>query len=534
MNFYLIDFSQLGFIVSLLRFAVVLGVLIFVHELGHFLVAKWRGVYVKRFSLGFGPKLAGFKKGETEYWLSAVPLGGYVKMAGQEDLPSEEKEEKDEDAGIPPHRKFSHKATWEKLAIIAAGPAMNIAAAAVIFATLFTVGMPVPSYQATRRVGQVAPDSPADRAGMKAGDRILRINGRPSENWEDIFSRIVFSRGRPLRMEVKRNDKLLEFEIKATRAPGEPYRTIGIVPFIEAEILDLMPGMPAEEAGIRPGDIILRLDGESYSMPALIQEISRRPGEEIHLEVKRDGRVIPFKLIAGRAGAVPGLMIDRETVVHIDDPTPEEVAAARAGDRIVSIDGEELAPEEVEEFISSRPGRRLRLELERSRLRPDEEPTYILEVETVARGMLGIRMTPSSTVKRLALPAAAVRAGGETVRQSRMWWLSIVNLFSGDISTRELGGPIMIYMMTEDVAREGFADLIVFLAKISIILALVNLVPLPILDGGNMVIFAVEGIRGKPLPPRVMLVIQQIGLALILMLFLLVIYNDVFYRLLGR
>jgi regulator of sigma E protease len=148
--------------------------------------------------------------------------------------------------------------------------------------------------------------------------------------------------------------------------------------------------------------------------------------------------------------------------------------------------------------------------------------------------MIGIRMGIAQAQKRYSPPKAAFKAAGQTVRQAKMWWLGLYSLFSGEISHRELTGPIGIYLMTEEVAKEGAVELVIFLAKISIILGLVNLVPLPVLDGGNLVVFALEGIRGKPFSARVMTVIQQIGLAIIALLFLLVIYNDVFYRLLGR
>ncbi len=350
-----------------LSFIVVLGVLIFVHEFGHFVAARKLGVGVTKFSFGFGPKLAGFRRGETEYILSAVPLGGYVKLVGE----SEEEE-------VPPEqsaRSFERKPAWVKMAIVAAGPVGNLVFAILVFWAVFLGGVP----SLTTRIGDIAPDTPAARAGLMKGDVVLRIDGAEVATWEDLAAKIrAGSSGRPLRITVKR---------------GGSEMTIPVVP------------------EMREGRTVF---GEKVSEP--------------------------------RIGIVAG----------------QEVAYRSIG------------------------------------------------------------------------PVAAfVRAGQETGKLVYLTVMTVVKLVTRVLPSETLGGPILIAQIAGDQARQGVSAFAYFLGLLSVNLGILNLLPIPILDGGHLLFFAIEGLTRKTISRKVRTLAHQAGLALILTLTALVFYNDI-ARLLSR
>jgi regulator of sigma E protease len=250
-------------------FVIALGILIFIHELGHFLVAKAAGVGVERFSLGFGPRLWSFRRGETEYCLSIVPLGGYVKMVGEE--------AHGEDAIHPgtdtsresrsdPGKSFALKPLWIRALIVFAGPAMNLVLAAVIFTGIFGIaGIQVLPTTA----GRVLPDSPAAEAGLQPGDRVVAVDGRRLRHWGELDEAVSRSEGRPLGLTIERGGERREVRITPRRMPAktpfnEPTEVwgLGLSPFLAPVIAEVRPGMPAAEAGLRPRDRIVALDGQ--------------------------------------------------------------------------------------------------------------------------------------------------------------------------------------------------------------------------------------------------------------------------------
>ena len=534
---FISKFFTLDLLTSLVRFGIVLGVLIFVHELGHFLIAKWRGIYVKVFSLGFGPRLVGFRKNETDYRISAFPLGGYVKMAGQEDWPGQEekeKEETEEDKDIPQERKFSGKRTWEKLSVIAAGPLMNILAAVFIFTALYSVGFQVPSYYLSTRIGEVLDGSPAAEAGLRPGDLIEEIDSTPVRDWEAVVMAMIFSWGEPRRLTVRSGDGVKNVEVSPVHLPGSRFRGIGIAPYLEAEVKGLLPGMPAEAAGLKPGDVILSLNGKEYSSPELIEEISRLPGHPGSLQVRREGKIIPISLPIAAAGTVPGVVLDGSRVIYAEKAEGNGPSPLQAGDRIVAVNGTRVEPEEVGSFIRDHPDEMLVLRVERPAGEEADKSIFETAITTGTRGMLGVEIGIHQVEEHYPIFRAFARAVRKTIGQAKAWILSLVALGRGEISHRELAGPIGIYLATEKVAKEGMVELLQFVATISIILGLVNLLPIPVLDGGNLLIFSLEGIRRKPLKVKTMVVLQQIGLIIVALIAVLVFYNDIFYRLLGH
>ncbi len=338
---------------------IVLGVLIFVHEFGHFIIAKWFGIKVLRFSLGFGPKLVGKTYGETEYRVSAVPLGGYVKILGQD--PEEEVEPEEEE------RSFSRKSVWVRMAVVVAGPLFNLLLAVFIFSVVYMFGVP----QLTTRVGSVNKDFPAYQAGIRTGDRIIAVDGHAVNNWEELSKAIRSSKGETIKITIRREGKTL---------------TVAIAPKIRK---------------------VKNLFGEP-----------------------KEVRMI-------------GITASQEIVKQSVDPVKAVV--------------------------------------------------------------MGFRRT------------------GEIIY---LTFVSIVKIIERVIPAKTIGGPIMIMQMAGQQAREGVINFVLFMALISINLGILNLLPIPVLDGGHLFFMLFEVIFGKPLSVRKMEIAQNIGLALLILLMVFAFYND--------
>jgi regulator of sigma E protease len=447
--------SMLGFV---LGFIVPLGILVFVHELGHFLLAKWAGVGVLKFSLGFGPKLVGVKKGETEYLISALPLGGYVKMIGED--PSDESPE-----AADPARSFSQKRVSIRSLIILAGPVANFLLPVLIFWGIFTfVGqaylLPV--------VGSPEKGSPAAREGVLAGDRMQALDGQRIERWDEVEAAVRASSGRPMALTILRDGKPLEVSLKP-----EVRRTLDIFgqeielwdlclhPFRPARIGDLQPGMPAQQAGLRTGDRITAVsDVPVADWDELAKTIHANPGRPVRLSVERDGQTLKVE-------------------------------------------------------VTPRPTRQ-------------QGPTGEEEI-----GLIGIIMpAPEFQYRRLNPATAFVAGAGKTVDLSVLVVQGLVKLVQGKISPKTIGGPILIGQMGGQVAQRGAVELFSFIALLSINLAILNLLPIPILDGGHLFFSLIEWLRGKPVSLRKREIAQQVGMVLLIGLMAFAFYNDIF-RLLG-
>ncbi len=345
---------------------IVLSVLIFFHEFGHFLVARWFGVGVERFSLGFGPRLAGFTRGLTDYRLSAIPLGGYVKMVG------EDPDEPLEAADIP--LSFTHKPVLQRILIVAAGPVFNLLLAVLIFYGLFLVrgtGTLKPV------IGEVQADMPAQAAGLSAGDRVVSLNGQPVEAWGIMAEMIENSGGRPLTLTVVRDGQQRQVTVSPRLVEG------------------------------------ITIFGE--------------PKKRYVLGIVASGEVTPIRL--GPLTALSESLRQTWEIIHL------------------------------------------------------------------------------------------------TV-------LGVAKMVSGTVSTKELGGPILIAQLAGKTAQQGAGSLLAFIAFISINLAILNFLPIPVLDGGHLLFFTIEAVRRRPVSIRTREIAQQFGLAVILLLMILVFYNDI-TRLLG-
>ncbi len=446
-------------------FIIILGVLIFVHELGHFIVAKRAGVGVLKFSLGFGRRLFGFTKGETEYLVSAIPLGGYVKMVGEDprEVVVDDAGQAFDRAGQPLDlkRSFAHKPVWSRIAIVLAGPGANFLLAVLLFWGVFVfVGRPVVAPVA----GKPEPDSAAAAAGLRPGTRIVAVMGSPVRTWEEVEAAIQASKGKPLMLSVERDGVRQDLTVTPRRKTftdifGDEQQVwaIGVGPFISPTVNRVMEGFPAAEAGIRAGDRIVAANGEPVeTWEELQQQIHGRAGREVTLVVERGGERFPIVL------------------------TPKATT--------------------------------------------QQDPTG----KTVTVGLIGITRAEGYVYEQLdpftSLGEATVRTATTSVR---ILWI-LVKIVERKVSPQTIGGPILMAQMTGEQAERGSLYLVFFTALLSINLGVLNLLPIPILDGGHLFFFFIEVFRGRPVSVKMREIAQRVGLALLVALMIFAFYNDIF------
>lgn len=556
---------------SIIVFLVVLGELILIHELGHFLAAKFFGVYVDRFSLGMPPRIFGLRLGETDYCIGALPIGGYVKMAGQEDAPLSEDEREKTYGHVPPERWFNRKPVWQRMCIIAAGPFMNLVLGIVLYAIVAGVGANVPETKYDNRIGVVAEESPAadaplyladtggampdmsggpDAVGWQTGDRILRIDGAPITNIMDVAFEAVVGKGDTHLVEIERTGPdgqkaLFVSPVKPVISDDSEYPRFGIGAFTTALVGEIEQASPAESAGMRAGDIIERADGKLVDVPTFIETVSGlTAGETLQLTLlngdeRREVTVTP-KTVGGIEGVYfapsdqPNPRMDAEAgnmavVVDVDKSAVPDVGLLPK-DYIVAVNGEPVTAEQLFEFEKQHPG----TEAELTVLRPAvlgglyrDEDFATAQVDIVPKGVIGVQFIEKMIFHRVPPLEVVPAAFGLAWRDVTRIMVTIKELFTGDVRTKDLGGPIMIYTATTQAARMGISWLLEMVAFISINLFIFNLLPLPVLDGGLMAMLTFEGIRGKPISVKVAERIQQVGVLLIIALIVMVTYNDI-------
>jgi len=445
---------------TVLSLIVVLGVLVFVHEAGHFVAAKWAGIYVHRFSLGLGSPIPWltFRRGETEYSISWLPLGGYVKMASrEEDVGSSALEGGTPLAAVPPDRMFEAKPVWKRMIVILAGVTMNAFFAWLLFT--FLAAKNGRQYDPVTTVGRVVPELlPPEAAAFKAiapGSRIVSVSGKPVSSWDDVAQQIAntpedeivlrFEDGHTVAASI--HPDALEQRLKASQAL-QPYRA--------AVVGQVVPGRPAARAGIAPGDTIVALNGAPVTQwYDLLEQLQRNEGQELQVEVARSS--------------------GHETY-HI---TP---------------------------YVDTIPG-------------PDGKPHPI--------GRIGVAVASDYRSEPLTLAQAAVEGWRGTVGASSQIVRTVRGLFSGRISRREVGGPILIGQLAGESARLGLDPFLAFMALISINLAILNLLPVPVLDGGQFLFLVAEAVVRRPLPVKLRERLTMLGLVLIVLLMGLAFSNDI-------
>ena len=423
---------------SIIAFLFVLGVLIFVHELGHFLMARRIGVRVLTFSLGFGPKLLSFRRGDTEYCISAVPLGGYVKMAG----------ENPEDTRTGAADEFLSKGKWQRFQVLVMGPVMNVLLALVVMAAVLYRGAQLPVYeQQPVVIGTFAPNAVAERAGLKVGDRIVTVDDRVVDTWEDLSMAIVSKANRQVSIGYVRDNHTASLTLVPAGQGKFEIGDIGVQPTIHPMVVAISKGQPADEGGLRPGDVILGAAGDPNIMyDHLLAAIRSHKDQPMPVTVKRDGRVLQLTL------------------------KPREI-----GDKV----------------------------------------------------MIGAQINAYETHTVEPGPVEAMKL---SVVKNWEWTKLIVQtlggLFTRETSVKQLMGPVAIADLSGSAAQAGWLPLFTLMAMISLNLGLLNLMPIPVLDGGHIFILALEGLARRDFSMRVKEKMLLAGFVLLLMLMVTVIYND--------
>ena len=441
---------------TLLATIFVLGILIFVHELGHFLAAKACGVAVHRFSFGLGPKTPlAFRIGETEYCLSWIPLGGYVKMAGLEEQEAHGVEGEAVEEPVDPSRTFDSKSLPQRVLIISAGVLMNMLFAVVTYAVL--AGMYGVVRDPSTTVGEVRdsllPSGAGHLATLRPGDRLVRINGDSITGWGDVQEALLTTADLPIRIDVAgRSDPVL-VDVPLSRQEDRVAVVNALVPWHEPIIGAVTEGRPAAQAGIREGDRVVRAKGDTIpAWEVLVRTIESSPGEAVPLLVQR--------------GA--------DTVAMTVTPAAE-IVRTREGERRV--------------------------------------------------GKIGIGVYFPH--ERFGLGGSIVQGFKGAARAGGMVLFTLKGLVTGQLSLRDLGGPILVGQLSGEAARAGLDVLFGFMALFSMNLAILNLLPIPVLDGGHLMFMAIEAVRRRPLSLQQRARFTQVGFFILLAIMILAISNDI-------
>ncbi len=442
-------------------FLFVIGVLIFVHELGHFMAAKAVGIAVPRFSIGLGPTTPlSFRRAETEYVISWIPFGGYVKMASLEEqqaMAALEGGELEEE--FPPEQLFESKSLPARILVLSAGVIMNaLFAWATYSGLLMAHGRAVELTTTVSRVdAAILPEAAGALAEVPFGTRVEKINGRAMTSWNDVIEGVLDPRSDELAFELSTGGPIV-VGVPGVDAEQRALIAQAMKPLRPPRIGSMLAGTPAAEAGIEIGDLITHIDGEPVpSWEDLVAAVEPSAGKPLRLSIDRAGETLEIEV------------------------TPAE--------------------REVEDPLTG-------------------------EMRKVGR--VGINPKLETRRIELGLTAAVAEGGRQTWDNGVAVLIFLKGLVLGQVSVRQLGGPIMIAQVSGRAARIGFDYLLTIMAFLSVNLAILNLLPIPVLDGGHLVFLVLEGLRGKPLPQSLRLRLTQVGMVMLLGIMLFAVVNDVF------
>lgn len=430
------------FVTSAIVVVIVLGVMILIHELGHFLAAKLFRVRVLTFSIGFGKRLCGLRSGETDYRISVLPLGGYVKMAGED--PSETRQG---DAG-----EFLSKPRWQRFIIAVMGPSMNVAMAIALLAGLYHFHFPKPAYmEAPARVGDVEPGSPAARAGILPGDLIVRMGDLPNPLWEDLALKVLTNAGESLAVDVKRSGQTLHLDLTPQAKGPSDVGESGLTPCIPARVGLVEPGLPAAKAGLKEGDRIVAVDGAEISCwQQLSGTLQRGSGQQVDLGVQRGDQQFHFEL----------------------------------------------------------------------------KPVFS-KLGSEGKWRIGIGLRSDVVVRQLSWGSAMATSLRDNARNCVLTFEVLSRILTRRMSARSLSGPIGIAQVSGEAYRAGFPELLMLVAFISLQLGIFNLLPIPILDGGMILLLVIETLLRRDVSMEVRERFAQVGIVFLLLLAVFVTYNDI-------
>ncbi|MGE0174068.1 MAG: RIP metalloprotease RseP [Oligoflexales bacterium] len=530
-----------------------LGVLIFVHEAGHFLVGKACGIAVETFSIGFGPSILKFSRGETRYQISAIPLGGFVKFYGstrKETVP-------DEIRG----REFYKAPIWKRFLTILAGPAFNFILAIFVYTAMFGIG--VPDFPPI--VGEIIPNSPAEQAGLQFGDVVTQIGEDKISTWKDLQKGIMKAPKEKISLTVKRGDQLVNMvivpeSIYDAEMIGTKYRgQIGISPGHVPSLVTITDrAKPAYQSGLRTGDKITSIQSDNRSTaevkywreiaPKLIK-FKESGAKNVTLQVDRAEKIHPelpehrtvaldLQNLPDQQKAFDQAMGWEDSQLTLSEVDPKNAKVLRVGDRILSWNGKAVTSVfDLRDILISNTNPKatveVRRETETQTIDLDLEPTDVQKaqgrvVQYIFKGeFLGALVQPDVVIERYTNPLVAFwHAGRQVAEQTGMIGLAVAGLFTGDMPLQSLGGPISIAKVASDSVKMGWLSFFSALSLISINLGLLNLFPIPVLDGGQIVMLSVEAVRRRPLSEHAIENFQKIGFVLILALVVMATYND--------
>jgi regulator of sigma E protease len=433
------------FFISVLAMAAVLGFMILIHEFGHYAAAKYFGVRVEVFSIGFGTRLLGFRKGETDYRIAAIPLGGYVKMSGENPM--------DERTGDP--GEFLSHPRWQRFVIAFAGPAMNILLAVVLLTVVYMVHYEYPSYlNQPAVIDGVKQDSPADKAGLQAGDRIVKVDGIENPTWEQLQPRVWLSPNQPLTVTIQRGNQTFQKTIVPTQVTTSEIGFAGWYAEEPVVIGSVDPGMPAARAGLKEDDRIIAMNGQPVrSIEGMIDSLQKTKDQPVDLVVQRGGQTLNFHM--------------RPVLSNAEDAKQQ-------------------------------------------------------------RYRLGFVNKGEITVTRLPFS----KAFGLSLEQNKKYSVMILELAKKiaqrKMSLKAVSGPIGIAQDAGYAAEQkGWTPLMELTAGISLNLGIFNLLPIPILDGGVILLLLIEGLMRRDISIQIKERIYQAAFVFLLLFAVTVIYNDI-------
>ena len=429
---------------NVLAVVVVLGVMILIHELGHFLAAKYFGIRVHVFSFGFGPRLFGFKRGDTDYRVCLLPLGGYVKMAG-ENVTDEVSGSEDE---------FLSKPRWQRFVVAIMGPAMNIFLAIFLLTGLYMYRYQRPAYQeGPALIGWVDEDSSAAAAGFQSGDQITRIGDQQDPTWQDVEILVVSNPDLPLAVSVERNGETVTNTLTPRPQGRARLGSAGWFPIMPAKLQAVEADLPAADAGLRPGDTIVSINGNPIRFwPKVSELIQANEGNVLEVAYLRDSQELTTRLTPVRGTA---------------------------------------------------------------------------ESDPETRWRIGVAFQTDVITRQLSLPAALSESLSTNWRFAGLIFEFVGKIFRSELSVRTLEGPIGIARLSGQAARQSWGDLMSLMAAISLNLGIFNLFPIPVLDGGVILLLLIEGAIRRDLSRQLKERVTQVGFAALMLLAVLVIYNDI-------
>lgn len=430
------------FLVNVVAVAFVLGIMILVHEFGHFAAAKLFGVRVEQFAIGFGKRLFGIRRGETDYRINLLPLGGYVKMSGENPL-----EARTGDPG-----EFMSHPRWQRFIIAFAGPLMNIVLAISLLTVVYMVHFEQPAYlDQPAVIGYVVDNSAAAKADIQAGDRIVRVEGTQNPTWEDVALKTMLSPGHPLDIAVQRGTQVLEKKVVPAMRGPDKIGEAGWIPNRPVQVNSVDPNLPAAKAGLKPGDILVSLNGQPIrSIDALLAKLEQNKTNTVKVGIERNGAAQEL------------------TVTPVLD----------------NVNGKQ-------------------------------------------RYRLGFTSAEPIHVEKLAFVAAVKKSLEENKRYSFLIVEMVEKLVQRQVPMQQISGPIGIAKASGDAVRQGgWTPLMALMSAISLNLAIFNLLPFPILDGGVILFLLIESVRRRDISLRIKERIYQVAFVLLVLFAVMVIYND--------